>query len=315
MTRLQAQPLVRLDAAPAPGTDAVAWASGHRAELRDLVARHGAVLVRGLDLDGRERAVETVGAVLGEGMTEREGFAPRDPYGAPGVYSSSHWPADQPMCMHHELSYAARAPRLLAFACVTPPASGGVTALADARAVLNDLPPELVEAFERHGWRLTRHYNPFIGIGWQDAFGSSDRAEVDRHCAEHGIETRWGADGSLRTTQTRPAVLAHPDTGERCWFNQIAFLNEWTMAPEVHAFLTAEFGPEGLPFNTFRGDGTPLDRATVDLINEVYERHTVREPWQRGDLLLVDNVRTAHSREPYRGEREIVVGLGEPFTP
>ncbi|MFF8635232.1 TauD/TfdA family dioxygenase [Streptomyces pilosus] len=315
MTKAQTQPLVRLDAAPAPGADAVAWASGHRAELRDLVARHGAVLVRGLDLDSRERAVETVAAVLGEGMSEREGFAPRDPYGTPGVYSSSHWPADQPMCMHHELSYAARAPRLLAFACVTPPASGGVTALADARAVLADLPPALVEPFERHGWRLTRSYNPFVGIGWQEAFGSTDRAEVDRYCAEHGIETRWDADGGLRTAQTRPAVLAHPATGERCWFNQIAFLNEWTMAPEVRSFLTAEFGPEGLPFNTFRGDGAPLDRATVDLINEVYERHTVREPWRRGDLLLVDNVRTAHSREPYRGEREIVAGLGEPFTP
>lgn len=73
------------------------------------------------------------------------------------------------------------------------------------------------------------------------------------------------------------------------------------MAPEVREFLTAEFGPEGLPFNTFYGDGTPLDRATVDLVNEVYERHTVREPWRRGDLLVVDNVRTAHSREPYRG--------------
>lgn len=51
--------------------------------------------------------------------------------------------------------------------------------------------------------------------------------------------------------------MAHPDSGERCWFNQIAFLNEWTMEPEVREFLTQEFGPEGLPFNTFLGDGTP----------------------------------------------------------
>jgi hypothetical protein len=38
----------------------------------------------------------------------------------------------------------------------------------------------------------------------------------------------------------------------------------------------------------------------------------MREPWQNGDLLLVDNVRTAHSREPYEGDREVVVGLGDP---
>ncbi|MET8012169.1 TauD/TfdA family dioxygenase [Streptomyces sp. NPDC005271] len=304
--------LRRLDAAPEPGTDAATWVTEQREEIRALVARHGAVLVRGLHLDGPGHAVSVVRRIIGEGMAEREGFAPRDEYG-PGLYSSSHWPADQPMCMHHELSYAAETPRLMVFACVTPPSGGGVTAVADARAVLRDLPAGLVERFERHGWLLTRHYNPFVGIGWEDAFGVKDPAEVERYCADHGIEARWDADGGLRTRQIRPAVISDPESGERCWFNQIAFLNEWTMAPEVREFLTAEFGPDGLPFNTFYGDGSPLDRATVDLVNEVYEKHTVREPWQRGDLMVVDNVRMAHSREPYRGAREIVVGLGEPF--
>ncbi|MEU4128965.1 TauD/TfdA family dioxygenase, partial [Streptomyces wuyuanensis] len=36
------------------------------------------------------------------------------------------------------------------------------------------------------------------------------------------------------------------------------------------------------------------------------------EPWQPGDLMLVDNIRTAHSREPYDGPREILVGLADP---
>ncbi|MDX3314489.1 TauD/TfdA family dioxygenase [Streptomyces sp. NPDC054884] len=302
----------RLEAGPA--RDAVSWIGEHGALIRESVATHGAVLVRGLPIGDRAAAVAAVRAVIGEGMAEREGFAPRDAY-SPGVYSSSRWPADQPMCMHHELSYAATAPRLLALACVTAPASGGITALADARAVLRDLPADLVERFERHGWRLTRSYNPLVGTAWQDAFGTKDRAEVERYCEAGGLEVLWRGDDELITTQSRAAVVAHPDSGERCWFNQIAFLNEWTMEPEVREFLTQEFGPEGLPFNTFLGDGTSLDRATVDLINEVYERHTVREPWQRGDVLVVDNVSTAHSREPYRGEREIVVGLGEPFRP
>ena len=39
----------------------------------------------------------------------------------------------------------------------------------------------------------------------------------------------------------------------------------------------------------------------MQLLNEVYDANTAREPWQAGDLMLVDNVRTAHSREPYRG--------------
>jgi alpha-ketoglutarate-dependent taurine dioxygenase len=50
----------------------------------------------------------------------------------------------------------------------------------------------------------------------------------------------------------------------------------------------------------------------VQLLNHVYEVNTVREPWQAGDLMLVDNIRTAHSREAYEGPREILVGMAEP---
>ena len=38
----------------------------------------------------------------------------------------------------------------------------------------------------------------------------------------------------------------------------------------------------------------------------------MREPWQVGDLMLVDNIRTAHSREAYEGPREILVGMADP---
>jgi hypothetical protein len=51
----------------------------------------------------------------------------------------------------------------------------------------------------------------------------------------------------------------------------------------------------------------------VALLNDVYEAHTIREPWQDGDLMLVDNIRTAHSREAYIGPRDIYVGMAEPM--
>ena len=45
------------------------------------------------------------------------------------------------------------------------------------------------------------------------------------------------------------------------------------------------------------------------------ERHTVREPWRAGDLMLVDNVRTAHDREPFEPPRDVVVAMAEPLPP
>ncbi|WP_354596425.1 TauD/TfdA family dioxygenase [Streptomyces sp. JL1001] len=287
--------------------------AGHRTAVDEAVAAHGAVLLRGLDLRDEAAAEAAVRAVTSTPMTEREAFAPRATY-RPGLHSPTEWPPDQPMCMHHELSYALRVPSRQVFVCLTAPEGGGAVGLADGAAVLRDLPTALVERFERHGWELLRTHNGPVGVDWQSAFATTEPAEAERYCRENDIAYTWAADGTLRTRRIRPAVRRHPGTGERIWFNQIAFLNEWTMDPAVREYLVFEAGPDGLPFNTRCGDGSPLDRATVDLINEVYEAHTVSEPWRDGDVLVVDNLRTAHSRLPYRGERRIAVALADPVT-
>jgi alpha-ketoglutarate-dependent taurine dioxygenase len=300
-------PLVhaKYDGAPAD------WAVEHRDALRAAVAENGSLLVRGLGLN-EPTATESVFRRLTDGlMADREPFAPRRSYGN-GVYSSSKWPPNQQMCMHHELSYGLRFPGLLLFACLEAPEKGGATAVADSPTVLRALPAELVERFEREGWLLTRTYNDEIGASLTEAFGTDDRTAVERYCRAGAIEFAWQGDGSLRTRQHRSAVVRHPGTGRRCWFNQIAFLNEWTMDPEVREYLVDVYGPDGLPFNTRFGRGDPLDEDVVGTINAVYEAHTLREPWRSGDLLLVDNIRTAHSREPFEGPREVLAALGDP---
>lgn len=291
--------------------DALEWTVGHRDALRAVVAEHGAVLVRGLGLSDRARTAAVFQRLADGLMPEKEAFAPRQAYDG-GVHSSTAWPANQQMCMHHELSYALEFPGLMLFACMTPPAGGGATAVADAEAVLAALPAELTERFEREGWLLTRSYNDEIGATLEEAFGTDDRGAIEAYCRVHAIEYAWQDDGSLHTRQRRSAVVRHPATGRRCWFNQIAFLNEWTMEPEVREYLVDVYGEDGLPFNTRFGNGDPVGPDVVEAINDVYTAHTRREPWQAGDLLLVDNVRTAHSREPFTGEREVLVGLADP---
>ena len=299
-------PVVRAET----GGDAASWAAGHRNALRTMVAVHGSVLVRGLGL--REPAeVGAVFAQLATGLiAEKEAFASRRTY-SEGVYSSSKWPANQPMCMHHELSYTLEFPSLMLFACLRAPTHGGATAVADSPTVLDALPAELIERFEREGWLLTRNYNDEIGASFAEAFGTGDRRAVESYCRANAIEFQWLPEGGLRTKQRRSAVVRHPITGQRCWFNQIAFLNEWTIDPEVREFLVDVYGADGLPFNTRFGNGDPIDEEVVQLLNRVYEANTAREPWQAGDLMLVDNVRTAHSREPFEGPREVLVAMAD----
>jgi alpha-ketoglutarate-dependent taurine dioxygenase len=307
MNRTQELPVLQAD----PGADARAWAVEHRDALRGAVAENGSVRVHDLGLRDASEAEAVFGTLADGLMTEREAFAARQGY-SHGVYSSASWPQNQPMCMHHELSYTLEFPGLMMFACLGAPSEGGATAVADSEAVLAALPSDLVERFEREGWLLTRSYSDEIGASVAEAFGTDDRDAVETYCRANAIEFEWQPDGGLRTRQRRSAVMQHPRTGRRCWFNQIAFLSEWTMAPEVREFLVEMYGADGLPFNTRFGGGDPIGEDVVELLNEVYEANTVREPWQAGDLMLVDNIRMAHSREPYEGPREVLVGMADP---
>ena len=65
------------------------------------------------------------------------------------------------------------------------------------------------------------------------------------------------------------------------------------------------------PFNTRFGNGDVIGADVVQVIDEIYEAHTARERWQAGDLMLVDNVRTAHAREAFAGSREVLVAMAD----
>jgi alpha-ketoglutarate-dependent taurine dioxygenase len=288
--------------------DAPSWVIQHQQELLGLVNKHGSARVRGLGLRKASDAVAVFHNLAADLMIEKEAFAARKLYST-GVYSSSAWPQNQGMCMHHELSYALRFPGLMLFACLEAPDEGGATAVADSPSVLDALPSDLVKRFEQEGWLLTRNYNGEIGVTYGEAFGTDNRSAIESYCRSNDIEWEWQPDGGLRTIQRRSAVIRHPVSGLRCWFNQVAFLNEWTIDPEVREFLIDAYGEDALPFNTKYGDGDAIGKDVVEVINQAYADNTFSEPWVAGDLMLVDNIRTAHSREAFKGAREILVAM------
>lgn len=293
------------------GSDVANWAAANRSQIRSVLADTGAVHIRDAGVvDATDVAAVTRRLTTGL-MEDQEAFAEREPL--PGdVYSSSSWPASQQMCMHHELSYRLEFPAFMTFACLQAADDGGEIGIADSTEVLDALPTELVDRFSTEGWLLTRNYTDEIGLSVADAFGTEDRRSIESYCRANAIEFEWQPDGGLRTEQRRSAVVHHPQTDQPCWFNQIAFLSEWTMKPEVHEFLVDMYGRDGLPFNTRFGNGDPIGDDVVATINEAYDANTMLVDPQPGDLLFVDNIRCAHSREPYEGSREVVVALADP---
>ena len=78
--------------------------------------------------------------------------------------------------------------------------------------------------------------------------------------------------------------------------------------------MLRQLGESDLPYNTYYGDGTPIEDAVVEDLRQAYRQETTSFPWFPGDILLLDNMLVAHGRSPYKGARKVLVAMGNPFN-
>ncbi|HUP20230.1 MAG TPA: TauD/TfdA family dioxygenase, partial [Gemmatimonadota bacterium] len=141
-----------------------------------------------------------------------------------------------------------------------------------------------------------------------DHFETGDRQVVEGYLREGSVEHRWNEDGSLWTSQVRPAAIDHPASGETVWFNQ-ADLWHWSALGARGASLLRLLGAERLPTNACYGDGEPIPVEHMDATRETRRRESVAFAWRAGDLLVLDNHLVAHGRRPFTGPRRILVAM------
>lgn len=67
---------------------------------------------------------------------------------------------------------------------------------------------------------------------------------------------------------------------------------------------------EDFPRNVYYGDGTRIEDGVMDQLLSLYRQCAVTFSWQQRDIIMLNNMLVAHSRNPYIGERKIVVALG-----
>lgn len=291
----------------------IAWATENCNFIERELLRHGAVLFRDFPVASLDVFQEFCRTLSGELLEYRERSSPRSKVHG-NVYSSTDYPSEQTIFLHNEHSYSLTFPLRLYFFCETPAAGGGETPIADTRKVFRLIDPLVAARFIEKKWMYVRNFGDGFGLSWQTVFQTDDKSAVERYCEAADIEVEWKAGNRLRTRQVRDAITVHPRTGEQVWFNHATFFHVSTLATRIRETLLAEFAEQDLPNNSYYGDGSPIEAEVMEHLRAAYEQELVAFTWQKGDILLVDNMLTAHGRAPYAGERKIRVAMAEPVT-
>ncbi len=314
-----------------------AWLRAARAQLAELLTRHGALLFRGFEIRGPADFEALARAIDPELQKDYLGTSPRNAV-SEYVFNASELPDFFPIPQHCEMSFCARPPRRVFFCCLVPPAEGsGETPLCDFRAVWRDLDPVVRERFAARGIRIIRNYSgpgaddsqdPMRLKRWDEMFLTTDRAEVEARCRAEGFEPTWLPGGGLRLVSTQPVHRDHPRSGERVWYNHLTTFHRGTPAAEYrriaalrpterHRALLAvaealdarsrEKPALEQSMHCTARDGSEFEDADLEHLRDVVWKHMRLTPWRRGDVLAIDNASVSHGRMPYEGPRHVVV--------
>jgi len=283
----------------------VSWIEENKTELFKKLDKYGAILFRGFKINNVAK-FEKISDLFKSNTREYQfRSSPRFTVGK-NVYTSTSYPMDSVINMHSEASYSPyKDIKYAIFCCIQPASKGGETPIADNRKILSLLSETTKNKFLERGVKYMRFLRKNAGLSWEEVFQTSDKKEVEEECRRTNMNFNWKDEDSLQLIWTKPAIWKHPNTREFLWFNHSYFFNEFTFQKEFSSFSPSN----GLPYNSFYGDGNEISQKEMEEITAAYENSTIQFPWQKGDVLFLDNMRSSHGRNAYEGRRKVLVSL------
>lgn len=282
-----------------------------RAALAAYLDAYGAVLVRDAGIADAAGFQRFADGFSGQARAHyREPQSPRV-HVVDNVFSSTEHPASQRIHPHNENSHCSTFPQRIYFFCQRPAERDGSTTMAANAAVQARISPAVLELFARRGVRYKRSFGFGFGFPWQQVFGTERPADVERYCAQNDIAWAWAEGGRLRVWYDRPAFVLHPAGGAALWCNNVVHYHPATIDPRFYRMYKKLLDDDDMPFSVAFGDGSPIPAAVVDELRAAYAAVLQRFDWQAGEVLMLDNLRFAHGRETFAGERRVLVTMSD----
>ncbi|MBC9914886.1 TauD/TfdA family dioxygenase [Chitinophaga varians] len=287
--------------------------SANEAAIEEILSTVGALKFTGVNISDVGGFQQIVDRISSKFISYIDGNSPRTKL-AGNIYTSTEYDKTQKITMHNELSYSAKWPGRLYFTCLVPAETGGETLLADSREILRQMDKTIVEEVRKRGISYIRNLHGGTGVGpsWQDTFETNDRAQLETYCRTYGIDFEWKDDNGLILRQASPGIIKHRKTQQEVWFNQIDQFHPIQLGEEVYESMMLLYdSPEEFPMYVCFGDGKEIEESMIHDMMDTISALTIAPAWEANELLIVDNELIAHGRNPFTGERKVLVTMSE----
>lgn len=297
---------------------------GENKYFKQNMLTHGGLLFRGFPINHENDFTALMKSLgLGEFMDYIGGDSPRTKV-SEGVYTSTEAPPSIKIPLHNELSFVKNYPRHICFYCVQPSITGGETILGDSRKIYQAIDKDVMKRFVEKNLKYVSAYYYKSQLmemlnklqrshkSWLQVFETENKKEVERMCRENDFELKWNKHDWLQIAQTRPAVIAHPETRENVWFNQVHLydfnprLLGWWRYVGAKIFYCRKYTRL---HDVFFADNTRIPRDDLYHIMDTLDANTVAFPWKKGDVVVLDNILSMHGRSTFSGRRRILTSM------
>ncbi|MCX4030109.1 TauD/TfdA family dioxygenase [Endozoicomonas sp. SM1973] len=287
------------------------WADNNKQIITNKLIQHKAVLFR--NFSNRE-GLNSISKCFFSELLDYNYRSTSRTLLSENVYTSTEYPQNLTIQQHCENSYQTNWPLKLLFHCVTPATKGGQTPICDMINVTEAIDNEIKREFEQKKVMYVRNFRKGADLPWQEVFNTTEKAHVEAYCQSHNIEFQWIGD-DLKTRHISQATATHPITQQKIWFNQAHLFHITAWEKPYRQVLLSHFTEEGLPRNTYFGDGSPIPPETLDHIRSAFDQNITFFDWEKDDVLLLDNMLVSHGRTPYEGDRKVTVCMTEAYSP
>ena len=284
------------------------WVEGNKAELHDLLIKHGAVLFRGFPVENSDEFEKMLDQTDYQNMPYVGGAAPRAQVTASRIVTANESPASEKIPFHHEMAQVPTPPGYIFFYCETSATKGGATSILHSGEICKkffEIAPDFAKKIEDQGVRYVRvmpevtDNTSAIGRSWKETFHVKTREEAEEKMREAGMNWEWLENGDVRTeTRVLPGIRFDDETQQKTFFNSIvAVFTGWNDSRNQgeKAVTTA--------------DGEPMDAMALEQLVEAMDKLCVNFKWQAGDVLWINNHTVLHARQPFEGERRILASM------